>query len=146
MNCVEMDDSQSDSILHTLLGQDPAYVKEQAPHQFREAHKDAIVYEDDHVIAVQERDTEHPDGSDAETWKRRVILAPKNHVESLLDLDVADGRTAAHLLRGIQKVALSLGLEKHGFEIAIDVLPPRQHANLLKIKIRSGEKGTKLPS
>jgi hypothetical protein len=141
-----MDDTMPDSILHTLLGQEPNYVKDQPPQKFRSAHKDSIIYEDEHVIAIQENDTEHSDGSDIATWERRVILAPKNHIESLLDLDVDDGRTAVHLLRGIQKVALKLGLEKHGFEIAIDVLPPRQHANLLKIKIRSGEKDPKLPS
>ncbi len=138
-----MGDSQPTSFLHALLGQAPDYAKVEAPHHFREAHKDAIVYEDEHVIAVDQGDAEHPDGSQPGVWERRIILAPKSHVESLLDLDVADGRTAVHLLRGIQQVALTLGLEKHGFEIALDVLPPEQHCNLLKIKIRSGEKPAK---
>ena len=145
MNCGDMDDSQPDSILHALLG-DPQYAKDEPPQHFREAHKHAIVYEDDDVIAVDQGEVEHPDGSSPAVWERRILLAPKAHVESLLDLDVADGRTAVALLRGIQKVALKLGLEKHGFEIALDVMPPEQHCNLLKIKIRSGEKAQKASS
>jgi prolyl-tRNA editing enzyme YbaK/EbsC (Cys-tRNA(Pro) deacylase) len=70
---------------------------------------------------------------------RRMEKDPRSnaYVVALLDLDAG---TAVALLRGIQRVALTLGLERRGFEISVDVLPPRQHADLMKIKIRSGEK------
>jgi hypothetical protein len=135
--------SGSSAYLFALLGREPAYKKHEPPHALRADHAETVVYEDDEVFAVEQKTTkELPDGSKAEVWDTRVVLAPKRHIRSLLDLDVADGTTALALLRGIQRVALKLGLEKRGFEISIDVLPPRQHCDLLKIKIRSGEKKT----
>jgi hypothetical protein len=135
-----MTETGSDSFLHALLGQKPGYPKEEHPEHFRKHHKNAIIYEDDEVVAIDQTDTDHEGGSAPHLWTERIILVPKKHIESLLDLDVADGPTAIALLRGIQKVALQLGLERQGFEVAIDVMPPEQHSNLLKIKIRSGEK------
>jgi len=136
-----MEKNGTASVLHTLLGERPDYPKNDHPERFRHHHKDAIVYEDDDVVAIDQGEVDHhDDGSAPHLWAHRVILVPKQHVESLLDLDVADATTALSLLRGIQRVALHLGLEKQGFEVAIDVLPPEQQSNLLKIKIRTGEK------
>jgi len=128
------------SFLQTLLGEKPGYPKDEGPDHFRHHHKDAIVYEDAEVVAIDQGGEVHDDGSDPHLWHHRLLLVPKKHIESLLDLDVADGSTALSLLRGIQRVALHFGLEKQGFEVAIDVLPPNQSTNLLKIKIRTGEK------
>jgi hypothetical protein len=126
--------------LAALLGREPEFKKRQPPHVFRSDNAGAVIYEDDAVFAIEQRDKETHDGSNPDVWDTRVLLAPKEHIRSLLDLDVSDGPTAIALLRGIQRVALQLGLEKRGFEISIDVMPPRQHVDLLKIKIRSGEK------
>ena len=138
-----MDHLNSGSLLHALLGEKPVFAKDEGPHHFREQYKDSIVYEDDDVIVVDQGNIEHEDGSSKDVWEKRLLLAPKKRVESLLDLDVADGALAVAILRGIQKAALKVGLEKHGFEVSLHVLPPLQRSNLLKIKIRSGEKQTK---
>jgi hypothetical protein len=130
-------DPRSNAYVVALLGREPEYKKREAPHDFRSDHADQLVYEDEDVFAIEQRGKETGDGSKADCWDTRILLAPKRHVRSLLDLDAATGIA---LLRGIQRAALTLGLEKRGFEISIDVLPPRQHADLLKIKIRSGEK------
>ena len=123
-----------------LLGGHPRFAKDENPHQFRRHHGDHVIYEDDHVIVVDEGEHDNPGGSASAVWHKRLIIAPKKHIRSFLDLGVDDDRTAIHLLRAIQQVALAEDLHNHGFEISIDVLPPRQHSDLLKIKMRSGEK------
>ena len=135
-----MSELGSSSILHALLGEKPEYPKDEGPTRFRRRNKDAIIYEDDDVVAIDQGFEVHDDGSSPDHWHHRLILAPKKHIESFLDLDVADEPTALALLRGIQRVALRAGLQSKGFEVAIDVLPPNQHSNLLKIKLRTGEK------
>jgi len=134
-------DRSSNSYLVALLGEHPRFAKDEDPHRFRRHPDDLVIYEDDHVIVVDEAEHDNPGGSDVALWQKRLIIAPKKHIRSFLDLGVDDDRTAIHLLHAIQQVALAEDLQNHGFELSIDVLPPRQHSDLMKIKIRSGEKG-----
>jgi hypothetical protein len=93
-----------------------------------------IVYEDDHVVAFEEDDDER-EGAKIE-GEHRITVMPKKAIASLLDLNVTDGQTAAHLLYGVQQVAFKLGLQNTGFEIRENVLPPYQRRPQFRLKIR----------
>ncbi len=107
--------------------------------RWEEAAKDAqVIYEDHHVIAFHETEDD-PQESPRESGEIRVTIMPKRHVQSLLDLSVADEELNAALLFGIQQVAYELGLQKKGFEVRAHVLPPYQHRPGFIYKIRAGK-------
>lgn len=99
-----------------------------------------LLYEDDLVVAF--RHTEDDYGAEPGTWETRVVIAPKRHVPTLLDLGVADGALTLALLNGVQQVALKLGLQHEGFEVRVDVLPPYQETDYLRLKVRAGRRPT----
>lgn len=106
---------------------------------WEEAVKDAeVIYEDRQVVAFHETEDD-PQESPRETGEIRVTIMPKRHVQSLLDLSVADEELNAALLFGIQQVAYKLNLQNEGFEVRAHVLPPYQHRPGLTYKIRSGK-------
>ena len=106
---------------------------------WQEAVRDAeIVYEDHQVVAFHEIEDD-PLESLREAGELRITLMPKRHVQSLVDLGVADEELNAALLFGIQQVAYKLGLQNKGFEVRAHVLPPYQHRPGLVYKIRSGK-------
>lgn len=94
-----------------------------------------VVYEDDHVIAFEENDDDR-EGT-AQAGERRITIAPKKHIPSLMDIDISDQQVAIHLLYAIQQVAYKLGLYKTGFEVRADVLPPYQRRPHIRLKIRT---------
>lgn len=101
-------------------------------------HDRDVVYEDDHVIAFhdpvrEEHEAEHVPG------EVHVTIIPKRHLDSLMDLGVADEPLSNHLLHGIQQVAYKLDLQHHGFEVRAHVQPPYQHRPGLAFKIRAGK-------
>jgi hypothetical protein len=128
---------------HVLLGEAPEFpsTKTLEEHLEKIAAVD-VVYEDQHTVAY----VQHDDDSGSTTkWDLRVAIALKDHVPTLLDLDVGDSHTATvALLRAIQAVAFKLKLYDKGFEIRCDVLPPSQRKGYLEIKLRSGKHGGEL--
>ncbi|MGP6190381.1 MAG: hypothetical protein ACLPSH_09945 [Vulcanimicrobiaceae bacterium] len=103
----------------------------------KKVDRDAIVYEDAHVVAYRQHDA---DVGSTVGWTEKVAIALKTHVPTLLDLDVGDHHSTAALLRAIQAVALKLELYDKGFEIRSDVLPPLQRKGFLEIKVRAGKR------
>jgi hypothetical protein len=97
----------------------------------------AIVFEDDHVVAYEIDDDERE--STIAVNERRITVAPKKPVQSLLDVGIADAQLTAHLLFALQQVAFKLGLHKTGFEVRSNVLPPYQRRPHLSLNIRTGD-------
>ena len=95
-----------------------------------------VVFEDDHVIAFEENDDERE--GIVQPGERRITIAPKKHVPSIMDIDLSDHNVAIHLLYAIQQVAYKLQLYKTGFEVRADVLPPYQTRPHIRLKIRTG--------
>jgi hypothetical protein len=96
-----------------------------------------VVFEDEHVVAYENDDDER-EGTIAE-GERRLTIAPKNPVQSLLDIGIADAQLTAHLLFALQQVAYKLGLHETGFEVRSNVLPPYQRRPHLSLQIRTGD-------
>jgi hypothetical protein len=104
-----------------------------------------IIFEDEHVVAyeIDDDDREGPIGS----TERRITIAPRKAVQSLLDVGIADAQLSAHLLFAMQQVAYKLNLHKSGFEVRFNVLPPYQRRPHLSLHIRTGDpKATKFVS
>jgi histidine triad (HIT) family protein len=84
------------------------------------------VYENEHVLAFHVREEERK--------KKRavhVIVIPKRHVPTLLDLGPGDAPLVMALLEAVQGVARALGLDASGFYLRVNCLPPYQHTGHL---------------
>ena len=84
------------------------------------ARADEVVYEDDDVFAFRH----NVDRSKEEWWEIHVVIIPKKWIPTILDFGLGDAKIWHHLIAGIQKVALTLGLYDQGFMIRMGVLPP----------------------
>lgn len=127
-------------VSHVLRGEPLSFesTKTLDDHLAKLNHGD-VVYEDAHAIAY----VQHDDDPGSNThWTQRFAVALKDHVPTLLDLDVGDGHSTAALLRAIQAVAFKFKLYEEGFEIRCDVLPPLQRKGFLEIKLRTGKQKT----
>ena len=130
---------QSISTTEILLGKPVEWPKPE--HKDPVAHVKAsgaeIIYEDDHVIAYFDDDDsrEEPAGP----GEQRISISPKHAPASLMDIDVSDQSTATHLLYAVQQVTFKLGLQKTGYEIRANVLPPYQQSPFIRLKIRTGD-------
>jgi hypothetical protein len=102
-----------------------------------------IVYEDEHTVAYVHDET---DPGSTTKWTQHVAIALKDHVPTLLDLDVGDGRSTTALLRAIQALAFKFKLYEQGFEIRCDVLPPMQRKGYLELKVRTGKQKAAVPT
>jgi hypothetical protein len=100
-------------------------------------HDGRIIFEDEYVVSF-EIDEDDREGK-KDPGERRITIAPKRKVESLLDLGTADTLLSAHLLFGIQQTAYKLGLHHTGFEIRFNVLPPYQRRPHFSMRIRTGD-------
>jgi histidine triad (HIT) family protein len=80
------------------------------------------VYENEQALAFQLFD-------DLERKKLsvHVMVIPKEHVETLMDLTPGDGELLMGLMDAVQGTARALGLEQSGFYLRINCLPPYQH-------------------
>jgi histidine triad (HIT) family protein len=80
------------------------------------------VYENDQALAFH---------VDLQRGKKKlavhVMVIPKRHVPTLLDLAPNDGALVMGLIDAVQGTARTLGLEKSGFYMRINCLPPYQH-------------------
>ena len=73
------------------------------------------VWEDDRVLAFR-----HPKPK----ARVHVVIIPKQHVPSLLDPAALDGALLSSMLRAIQEVARSLGLDRRGFYVRANAAAP----------------------
>jgi hypothetical protein len=96
-----------------------------------------VVFEDDHVVAYEIDDDDRE--ATIAVGERRITVAPKKPVQSLLDVGIADAQLMAHLLFALQQVTYKLGLHKTGFEVRFNVLPPYQRRPHLSLHIRTGD-------
>ena len=71
----------------------------------------AKVYEDDKVLAF---DDIHP------MAPVHVVIIPKNHIPTLMDVDTEKDNIMNHLIAAAQKVAKIKGVAEKGFRVAIN--------------------------
>jgi hypothetical protein len=98
--------------------------------------KALVIFEDEHVVAFEVDHDDH-EGT-LESGERRITIAPKKLIPSLLDIGIADAQLSAHLLFALQQVAYKLDLQHTGFEVRAHVLPPYQRRPHLSLQIRFG--------
>jgi len=70
-----------------------------------------IIYEDDTVLAFKDINPQAP---------VHLLLIPKKHVPTLLELTEADGELLNHIFAVIRQLAREYGLEKKGFRTVIN--------------------------
>ncbi|MBM7855714.1 histidine triad (HIT) family protein [Desulfohalotomaculum tongense] len=67
-----------------------------------------VIYEDDRIMAFKDINPVAP---------THVLLIPKKHISTLLDLQAGDGGIMGHIVVTAQKLAKDLGLEEKGFRL-----------------------------
>ena len=67
-----------------------------------------IVYEDEEVIAFKDINPAAP---------IHILVVPKKHIETLLDIAKEDGELIAHIYEVINKIAIDNGFSKQGFRV-----------------------------
>jgi hypothetical protein len=120
------------------LGATPQWIKQRKAWEHLVADNE-IVYEDHHVVVFHDPVDEEHESQRVPGEIRVTLLSKSDHVDSLMDLGVADETLNAAILHGVQQAALRLGLEKKGFEVRAHVYPPLQHRPELAFRIRSGK-------
>jgi histidine triad (HIT) family protein len=71
-------------------------------------------YEDDEVIAFHDINPQAPS---------HLLVVPKRHVESIVDLTPADDALVGSLVRRARDLAKQLGLEERGFRLVFNSGP-----------------------
>jgi len=92
------------------------------------------VYETGDVLAFRA-----PKGHRNKKYDQHIIVIPKRHVETLLDLGKDDASLAADLLGAIQATAIGCGLDRDGFFVRANVLPPYQGTGHVHLHLLSGK-------
>lgn len=121
-----------------VLGAQPRWIKERKAWEHVVGDNE-VVYEDRHVVVFHDPVDEEHESERVPGEIRLTLLTKSRHIDSLMDLSVADEPLNAAILHGIQQAALRLGLEKKGFEVRAHVYPPLQHRPELAFRIRSGK-------
>ncbi|MDI9568394.1 MAG: histidine triad nucleotide-binding protein [Bacillota bacterium] len=70
-----------------------------------------IVYEDDTVLAFKDINPQAP---------VHLLLIPKRHIPTLLELTEADGELLAHIYAVIRQLAREHGLDEKGFRTVVN--------------------------
>lgn len=68
-----------------------------------------IIYEDDEIIAFKDIEPVAP---------VHVLVVPKKHIASVMELSEEDKALIGKIYLSIQKLAVELGVEKDGFRVA----------------------------
>jgi histidine triad (HIT) family protein len=66
------------------------------------------VYEDENLYAFYDIEPAAP---------THILIVPKKHIASIMDLTEEDAPLAGEILLGVQKIAKQLGLEENGFRV-----------------------------
>ena len=93
------------------------------------------VYENDEALAFRA-----PKGHRNKKYDQHVIVIPKRHVETLLDLGPEDAPVAGCVLDAIRGAAAAAGLDRSGFFVRANVLPPYQGTGHLHLHLLSGKR------
>lgn len=72
------------------------------------------VYEDEWAFVVKDINPQAP---------VHLLIIPREHVPSLLELDSQEGQISAHLLGLVQKMARDNDLESNGFRVVVNTGP-----------------------
>ena len=67
-----------------------------------------IVYEDEQVIAFKDINPQAP---------THILIAPKKHISTLLDLEEADNQLIGHIYQVANKLAKEEGIAEDGFRV-----------------------------
>ena len=86
----------------------------------------ARVYENDQALAFHVSGERRQPGRAA-----HVMVIPRRHVPTLLDLGLDDAPLVMALLDAVQGAARTLGLDRGGFYLRVNCLPPYQHTGHL---------------
>ena len=70
-----------------------------------------IVYEDDQVLAFKDINPKAP---------THILLIPKKHIDSLLNLAKADLAVISGLMKGISTIATQAGIAEDGFRLVVN--------------------------
>ncbi len=73
-----------------------------------------IVYEDEQVLAFEDVNPQAP---------VHVLIAPKRHIPTVLDIGDGDGALMGRLLGVCKKIAMDKGVAERGFRIVINCNP-----------------------
>ena len=71
----------------------------------------AKVYEDDQVLAFKDIEAQAP---------VHILVIPKKHIGSILEVKQEDAQLMTHIFEVIQKIAVENGLAQSGFRIAVN--------------------------
>jgi histidine triad (HIT) family protein len=67
-----------------------------------------ITYEDDHVIAIEDLNPQAP---------HHLLIIPRKHVRTTLDLTTADNELVGHIFQVAGKLAHDMGFAEDGFRV-----------------------------
>ena len=70
-----------------------------------------VVYQDDHVLALQDIDPKAP---------THVLVIPRKHITSILDLSEGDDALVGRLVRTARDIARQSGLDPRGFRLVFN--------------------------
>ena len=70
-----------------------------------------VVYEDEKVIAFKDINPLAP---------VHVLVVPKKHIETLLDVSAEDSKLIAHIYKTINKIARDNGFAENGFRVIVN--------------------------
>lgn len=66
------------------------------------------VYEDDEILAFKDVNPQMP---------IHILVVPKKHIKSILDLSKEDEQLVGKIFSIIKKIAIDLGIEENGFRV-----------------------------
>ena len=69
------------------------------------------VYEDDQVLSFKDIDAQAP---------VHILVIPKKHIGSVLEVKPEDAQLIMHIMEVIQKIAVEHGLDQEGFRITVN--------------------------
>lgn len=69
------------------------------------------VYEDEEVLAFKDINPAAP---------IHILVIPKKHIETLLDVEEADSYLISHVYQVINKITKEIGIDKEGFRVIVN--------------------------
>jgi histidine triad (HIT) family protein len=98
------------------------------------------VYENAEAVAFRA-----PPGHRNRKYAQHLIVIPRRHLETLLDLGGDGAAVASGLLDAVRGAAAAAGIDRTGFFVRANVMPPYQgtghvHMHLLSGKLKKSER------
>lgn len=70
-----------------------------------------MVYQNDNMVAFHDISPKAP---------VHILVVPKKHVGSIIDITIMDKELMGELMLGVQKVTQKLGIDKSGFKVIVN--------------------------